>query len=1041
MSSTHALLARLAIVSLLLALPQAALAGSTDLTLFGAAPDNAPPNILILIDTSGSMKSPPKGCDSCDSDYDKWMMAKDAVLAMVPQVNPPDGMGGYVENARFGVFFFDGNEHGARPVLPIRDDNTATVLARMQAMNLDDVPGGTPLGAALTDVGRYFMGPDLEWNGLPAYGQLDLSEYDEPEFSGPSPIDAECRDSFVVFMTDGRSDDEDMAKYDNDVWCAAIGDADGDNVESDCSDKSDDWGDDVAYSMDRSDFVPAIDGTQNLIVHTIAFDLDDSHGLQDAADNGGGNMYTAVDYDSLLGAFTEATAAVFDGLVSFGAPTVSSTRTSDGGSFFHSYFRPVSKEPFWSGHLMALGLDAGGQITDSAGDPVFPSGNSGYIDPNTPSFWDAGDLLAVNAARTLYTTKTGARTVFSAANVTDLDLDLAAGEIPLYPNYNTPAVDLNTTTELRDALVNYVHGRDAFDDDGDSNITELRDAVLGDIFHSSPVIVGPPPTFLEQEEGFGPAGTSNTFLYNYKLRDRVLYAGANDGMLHAFEAGSAGDNPVTAGIEIDYYGPGTGAERFGYVPGLLLPALKMMPRNVPRTQYYVDGPIAVADAWLGAAHDYTFPKNSLEWTTVMVAGFREGGVGYLALDVTDPGAGATDNHGPYPKFLWEFTDERMGESWSEPVITRVKVRGGNGLGDQCGRNDGDGDCREQWVAIFGAGYRADTNPNDPAFVLDPSNSPWRHKSQAVFIVSLDDGSVLASIAYNQNVGDFDFMRYGFPSAPAVLDLNFDGFADVVYIGDMGGQLWKWDIHTVGEDSDADPEVDNWDAGIFFRAYEEATWTGGPGHFHSIFNPPAASFVKGKLVLAFGTGEREDLRDGGDASTTDENNRFYVVRDNFPIGGAAFGAKVYEDHLTEVTDPAVTPSLAHSGYYMIAEDGEKFLTDHQIFAGHVITTSYSPADGTISTDPCAPQGGGEAFLYVFNLESGTGFFADASAATGKVRRISVGAGLPSAPQLSTSIDKSSPDKLYIRTSSGLVTEVDAPPRNDPPAWLIYWRTAL
>jgi type IV pilus assembly protein PilY1 len=690
---------------------------------------------------------------------------------------------------------------------------------------------------------------------------------------------------------------------------------------------------------------------------------------------------------------------------------------------------------------MALGLDAGGQITDSAGDPVFPSGNSGYIDPNTPSFWDAGDLLAANATRTLYTTKAGARTVFSTGNVTETDLNLAAGEIPLYPNYNTAAVDINTTAELRDSLVNYVHGQDAFDDDGDSNIAELRDAVLGDIFRSSPVVIGSPPTSMELEEGFGPAGTSNTFLYNYKLRDRVLYAGANDGMLHAFDAGSAGDNPVTAGIETDYYGPGTGAELFGYVPGLLLPALKMMPRNVPRTQYYVDGPIAVADAWLGAAHDYTFPKNSLEWTTVMVTGFREGGNGYLGLDVTNPGAGATDDHGPYPKFLWEFTDDRMGESWSEPVITRVKLRGGNGLGDKCGKNDGDGDCREQWVAIFGGGYLADANPNHATYTLDGSNSPWKHKSQAIFMVSLDTGELIASVGYDKTDPVLADMEYAIPSAPAVLDLNFDGFADVVYIGDLGGQLWKWDIHAIGEDMDVDPEMDNWLIGVFFRAYEQATWTGGPSHYHSFFFPPAASFVKGKLVVAFGTGEREDLRDGGDPSTTDENNRFYVVRDDFPTGSAGFGTTSYEDQLTEVTDPAVTPSLAQSGYYMIAEDGEKFLTDNQIFAGHVITTSYSPFDGTASTDPCAPQGGGEAFLYVFNLESGTGFFADASAATGKTRRISVGAGLPSAPQLSTSIDKSSPDKLYIRTSSGLVTEVDAPPRNDPPAWLIYWRTAL
>ena len=67
----------------------------------------------------------------------------------------------------------------------------------------------------------------------------------------------------------------------------------------------------------------------------------------------------------------------------------------------------------------------------------------------------------------------------------------------------------------------------------------------------------------------------------------------------------------------------------------------------------------------------------------------------MPMALASRNAGAVDPHGPYPKLLWEFSHERMGESWSEPVITRVKVRGGLTLGDRCGKNDGDGDCREQ----------------------------------------------------------------------------------------------------------------------------------------------------------------------------------------------------------------------------------------------------------------------------------------------------------------------------------------------------------
>jgi type IV pilus assembly protein PilY1 len=610
--------------------------------------------------------------------------------------------------------------------------------------------------------------------------------------------------------------------------------------------------------------------------------------------------------------------------------------------------------------------------------------------------------------------------VFNTGNVDPTDLGLASDE-----------------TDLRNAVVNYVHGKDAFDEDEDSNITELRDAVLGDIFHSSPILVGSPTTIHDLEEGFGPASSADTFLNRYGLRNQVLYAGANDGMLHAFEAGTAGDNPATVEPESDYYDIGTGAELFGYVPGTLLPTLKMIPNNKPRTYYYVDGPPSVADAWLGASHDYANPRTADEWATVLVVGMREGGESYLALDVTDPSA-AFGAHGPYPKFLWEFTNSRLAEAWSEPIITRVRVDGGSGLGDQCGHDDGDGDCREQWVAIFGGGYRQAANPNSGTYISDPSSGGWSDKSKAIFMVSLDTGQVLAEVVFDPTDASANGpgnMKYAFPSTPAVLDHDFDGFADVVYIGDLGGQIWKWDISSVGEDTDVDGKLDSWPSGVFFRAYTNAAWSSGPGHYHSFFFPPAATLVKGKLVLAFGTGEREHLSYAGTDASTAENNRFYIVRDEIPIGAGAFASVMYEDSLTNVTNPTASPDPADSGFFIIADDGEKFVTEHLIFAGKVITTSYDP-DSSAPVDPCLGGGGGTAFLHIFDLISGQGFFADASASTGMSRRMSIGNGMPTAPQLSLSGQGG--DRLFVKTSSGVLTSMVPPGSSAPPISIIYWR---
>ena len=61
-----------------------------------------------------------------------------------------------------------------------------------------------------------------------------------------------------------------------------------------------------------------------------------------------------------------------------------------------------------------------------------------------------------------------------------------------------------------------------------------------------------------------------------------------------------------------------------------------------------------------------------------------------------------------------------------------------------------------------------------------------------------------------------------------------------YIGDLGGQMWKWDIHTPGADSDSDGLLD-WPAGVFFES-EPVTFASGTVHYRSIFNSPAATFL-------------------------------------------------------------------------------------------------------------------------------------------------------------------------------------------------------
>ena len=529
-------------------------------------------------------------------------------------------------------------------------------------------------------------------------------------------------------------------------------------------------------------------------------------------------------------------------------PAAPANRSSGNAHFFLASFDFEAEE----GQLEALRIDAPGDIYDKNGDLAVDPATNLFEAARAP-YWEAGALLAANVSRKIYTTKgvVPARTDFTTANITVADLDITAPDLLLFPNYgplSPPDSGVDTLTEGRDAVVGYIHGQDAFDEDGDLDFAEMRSWVLGPILHSNLLFIGDPAGTLADEDGF------EDFLTAYRKRDRVVYAGGGtNGLMHAFDAGSW-FNPHDPAL----FDPGTGAELFAYLPGLLLDSVKRGVYDDDTVQFFVDGNIGAADAWLGDFSGSDITKSDDEWATVLIASLRNGGRGYLALDVTDPAATAAQDHGPYPKLLWEFTHPKLGYSWSTPIVTRVKLRAGPFVGDYCGEDDVDAPCREQWVAIFAGGYEADGDPNHTSYVSDPNSATWRDRSKGIFMVALDSGQLLASVEFDKTGADGPSeMKYSIPSAPAVLDLDLDGFADVVYVGDLGGQVFKWDIQDVGEDTDADPLIDNWKAGLFFET-DRTDMGGGDFHYRSLFFPPSAAFVDGELTLAFGTGEREDL---------------------------------------------------------------------------------------------------------------------------------------------------------------------------------------
>jgi hypothetical protein len=185
------------------------------------------------------------------------------------------------------------------------------------------------------------------------------------------------------------------------------------------------------------------------------------------------------------------------------------------------------------------------------------------------------------------------------------------------------------------------------------NQLRKRTSILGDIIHSKPVYVGAPnDNRTENEYADWAAGKID--------REPRVYVGANDGMLHVFDA--------TNGDEV-----------YAYVPSMLMNTLATLTKRPYKHRYFVDGEMSVRDAYFGS-----------KWHTLLVGSLGAGGKGFFGLDITNPDLSSESaNTGTNKKVLFEFNasaDSDLGDSFSRPVIAKL--------------NDG------KWYVIVGNGYNS-----------------------------------------------------------------------------------------------------------------------------------------------------------------------------------------------------------------------------------------------------------------------------------------------------------------------------------------------
>lgn len=251
-----------------------------------------------------------------------------------------------------------------------------------------------------------------------------------------------------------------------------------------------------------------------------------------------------------------------------------------------------------------------------------------------------------------------------------------------------------------------------------------RQHLLGDIVDADPVLVaGAVAQYTDP-------GYAN-FMSAQANRTPVVYQGANDGYLHAFNAL-------------------TGNELWAYMPNLVFGNVAKLSSMVYSHQFYVDGTPFVGDAFLNNA-----------WHTLLIGGLRAGGKGYYALDITAPVASNETNLAT--KVLWEFPNPNtaasvaanVGLSFGQPLLVKTPAAG--------------------WVVLVTSGYNNSAGDGKGhLFVLNPVTG------QLIKDISTTSGSSTQPSGLAQ-VSAFAYSP------------QTDVTVDYVYGGDLNGNLWRFDL--------------------------------------------------------------------------------------------------------------------------------------------------------------------------------------------------------------------------------------------------------
>jgi type IV pilus assembly protein PilY1 len=659
-----------------------------------------------------------------------------------------------------------------------------------------------------------------------------------------------------------------------------------------------------------------------------------------AAVNSRGKYFNTINQESLQEAFEDVVSSVIrdSGPSSASAGSVNSGAITTDSKIYQARFDSSD----WTGELIAYSIATGQE--DSPCDK--------QIGELCAWVWEASvELEKITAA---------SRAIFTLAEEDDTEGvifvwdELTTGQklalISDDEKADSALSDADRTTLARNRLT-YLRGDATYAMQNGGPFRE-RLKKLGDIINSSPLYVGAPQRLFPDEFDADDSGSKNysDFMAQQANRTKMVYVGANDGMLHAFDAN-------------------TGVEKFAYVPNAVFPNLiKLTDPNYAHANY-VDGPLSEGDVFFDGA-----------WHSVLVGGMGLGAQGFYALDITNPESVTPSATQARKLALWEFTDKNdpdLGYTYGKPAIVRVQ------------RST---DATSYWAAVVGngynntAGYSSATGPTACTDILDGSaniNTPCYDSASGDAVM----------YAINMGSGDFDKIstEWGsdrdpwFPdnvtarrpnglAAPVVVDLDNDYIGDFAYAGDLHGNLWKFNLKTMEV---AFTDGSNNPVPLFSAKNAD-------GRAQPITQPVAVirhPTGVGVLVL-FGTGS---YLGQSDAINTDVQTFYAIWDDGVTHEGSEANSVgfVRGDNSSLLKQEIVTTDTSsiagvdmrivsnwtinwetHKGWYIdLPESGERVHQATQVRDNRLIFLSLTPFD-----DPCAA--GGNSWVMALDAADGS-----------------------------------------------------------------------